>query len=81
MSEPIRRFELFTGAGPRRIWSDEEKTAIVVDSDGPGTSVSAVARQHELCAPQLFTCRLSARQVETHDDKRLEHICQYLTTV
>lgn len=41
MSEPIRRLELFTGAGRRRTWSDKEKAAIVAESDGPGTSISA----------------------------------------
>ena len=39
MSEPIRRLELFTGAGRRRTWSDKEKAAIVAESDGPGTSI------------------------------------------
>jgi len=39
MSEPIRRLDLFTGAGRRRTWSDEEKAAIVAESDGPGTSI------------------------------------------
>ncbi len=35
MSEPIRRLELFTGAGRRRTGSDEEKAAIVAESVGP----------------------------------------------
>ena len=61
MSEPIRRLELFTGAGRRRTWSDEEKAAIVAESDGPGTSIRAVARRHGLSASQLFTWRRLAR--------------------
>jgi transposase len=69
MSEPIRRLELFTGAGRRRTWSDEEKAAIVAESDGPGTSISAVARRHGLSASQLFTWRRLARQAGRHDDR------------
>jgi transposase len=56
MSEPARRLEIFTGAGPRRTWSAEQKAAIVAESDGG--SVSAVARRHGLTPPQLFAwCR------------------------
>ncbi|MDE4915129.1 transposase [Methylobacterium sp. 092160098-2] len=62
MSEPIRRLELFTGDGPRWTWSDEEKAAIVAESDGPGTSISAVARRHRLSASQLFTWPRASRQ-------------------
>jgi transposase len=69
MSEQIQRLELFTRAGPRRTWSDEEKAAIVAKSDGPGTSISAVARRHGLSASQLFTWRRLARQAERHDDR------------
>ncbi len=70
MSEPIRRLELFTGAGRRRTWSDKEKAAIVAESDGPGTSISAVARRHGLSASQLFTWRRLMRQVGRHDGER-----------
>ena len=38
-SEPIRRLELFTGAGRRRTWPNKEKAALVAESDGPGTSI------------------------------------------
>ena len=74
MSEPIRRLELFTGAGRRRTWSDEEKAAIVAESDGPGTSISAVARRHGLSASQLFTWRRLARQAERHDDRTVRFV-------
>jgi transposase len=70
MSEPIRRLELFTGAGRRRTWSNEEKAAIVAESDGPGTSISAVARRHGLSASQLFTWRRLMRQAGGHDGER-----------
>ncbi len=69
MSEPVRRLEVFTGAGRRRTWSEDEKAAIVAESDRPGTSISAVARRHGLSASQLFTWRRLARPVEMHDDQ------------
>ena len=70
ISEPIRRLELFTGAGRRRTWSDEEKAAIVAESDGPGTSISAAARRHGSSASQLFTWRRLVRQAGRHDGER-----------
>jgi len=30
--EPVRRFEVFTGTGRHRDWSNEEKAQIVVES-------------------------------------------------
>jgi transposase len=46
MSEPARRLEIFTGAGRRWSWSDEQKAAIVAESLSGRESVSAVARRH-----------------------------------
>lgn len=69
MWELIRRPELFTGAGRRRTWSEDEKAAIVAESDGPGTSISAAARRHSLSASQLLTWRRLARQAGRHDDQ------------
>lgn len=62
VSEPVRRFEVFTGAGRRRRWPDEVKARIVAESYRPGVSVSAVARRHGLTAQQLFTWRRRARR-------------------
>ena len=62
MPEPVRRVEIFTGAGRRRTWSPEEKAAIVAESYGEGGSVCAVARRHSLTPQQLFTWRRQARQ-------------------
>jgi transposase len=41
--EPVRRFEVFTGAGRRRDWSDDDKARIVAESYEPGAT-SYVAR-------------------------------------
>ncbi len=61
MPEPVRRIEVFTGAGRRRSWSSEEKAAIVAASYGEGETVCAVARRHGLTPQQLFTWRRQAR--------------------
>lgn len=60
--EPVRRFEVFTGAGRRREWAPEEKAGIVAESFEPGATVSAVARRHALSPQQLFTWRREARK-------------------
>src|SRR5881275_999766 len=61
MPEPVRRMELFTGAGRRRSWSAAEKAAIVAESYGAGETVCAVARRHGLTPQQLFTWRRLSR--------------------
>lgn len=59
-SEPVRRLEIFTGAGRRRSWSTEQKAQIVAESVAGGTSVSAVARRHGLTPQQVFAWRRQA---------------------
>jgi transposase len=44
--EPVRRIEVFTGAGRRRSWTSEEKARIIADSYAGGDSVCGVARRH-----------------------------------
>jgi transposase len=61
MPEPVRRIEVFTGAGRRRNWSSEEKAAIIAESYVEGETVCAVARRHGLTPQQLFTWRRLAR--------------------
>ena len=62
-TKPVRRFEVFTGAGRRRDWSDEEKAAIVAESYSGLESVCAVARRHGLSHSQLFTWRRKLRKM------------------
>ena len=62
MPEPVRRIEVFTGAGRRRSWSGEEKGAIIAESYGAGETVCAVARRHGLTPQQLFAWRRLARR-------------------
>lgn len=61
--EPVRRIEVFTGAGRRREWPAEEKARIVAESYEPGETVCAVARRYALSPQQLFTWRRAARQM------------------
>lgn len=57
----VRRLEVITGTGRRRRWSSDDKVRIVVESLGPGASVSEVARRHGLSPQQLFAWRREAR--------------------
>ncbi|MQT13075.1 transposase [Segnochrobactrum spirostomi] len=60
--EPVRRFEVFTGAGHRREWAPEEKARIVPESFQAIATVSEVARRHALSPQQLFTWRPETRK-------------------
>jgi transposase len=62
MPEPVRRIEVFTGAGRRRSWSAAEKAGIIAESYGTGETVCAVARRHGLTPQQLFAGRRLARR-------------------
>jgi transposase len=60
-TEAVRRLEVFTGAGRRRVWSADQKDRIVAESYTCGESVSVVARRHGLTPQQLFAWRRNAR--------------------
>lgn len=62
ITEPVRRVEVFTGAGRRRNWTTEEKARIVAESVTSEESVCAVARRHGLSPQQLFGWRRQARE-------------------
>jgi transposase len=57
---PVRRLEIFTGAGRRRAWTAEEKAAIVAETYEDGVRTSDVARRHGLTPQQLFGWRRAA---------------------
>ena len=61
-SEPVRRLEVFTGAGRRRTWTADHKARIVAESRAADETVCAVARRHGLTPQQLFGWRREARQ-------------------
>ena len=62
ITEPVRRLEVFTGAGRRRKWSNEDKARIVTEIVASGDSVCAVARRHGLSPQQLFGWRRQQRE-------------------
>ena len=64
ITKPVRRLEVFTGAGRRRIWSDEDKARVVEKIEASGDSVSAVARRHGLSPQQLFGWRRQVKEAE-----------------
>jgi transposase len=64
ITEPVRRLEVFTGAGRRRTWRDEDKARIVAEIATSGDSVCAVARRHGLSPQQLFSWRRQLRDSE-----------------
>jgi transposase len=65
---PVRRMEVFTGAGHRRTWSDEAKARIVAESYAGVETVCAVARRYGLAPTQLFTWRRELRKVASPDE-------------
>jgi transposase-like protein len=62
ITEPVRRLEVFTGAGRRRTWRDQDKARIVAEIARSGDSVCAVARRHGLSPQQLFGWRRQLRE-------------------
>ena len=60
---------MFTGAGRRRTWSDEDKARIVAEIVASGESVSAVARRHGLSPQQLFGWRRELQASQTHAEE------------
>jgi transposase len=56
-ADGFRRFEVITGVGRRRRWTEEDKARIVAESLDPATTSSAVARRHGLHESRLFTWR------------------------
>jgi transposase len=71
ITEPVRRLEVFTGAGRRRRWSNEDKARIVGEIVTSGDSVCAVARRHGLSPQQLFGWRRQVR--ECHAEPEGKH--------
>ena len=62
ITKPVQRLEVFTGAGRRRSFSDEDKARIVAEIVTSGDSVSGVARRHGLSPQQLFGWRRQLRE-------------------
>ena len=72
ITEPVRRLEVFTGAGRRRKWSNEDKARIVAEIVASGDSVCAVARRHGLSPQQLFGWRRQLREAAARHSEAKE---------
>ena len=70
ITKPARRLEVFTGAGRRRTWSDEDKARVVGEIETSGDSVSGVARRHGLSPQQLFGWRRQVREAQADNEVR-----------
>jgi hypothetical protein len=80
LDEPVRRFEVYTGAGRRRDWSAEDKARIVSESFEPGARVSAVARRHALrrrTATPTYSSHLFASVFERNKSTCRTRILRY----
>ena len=69
-TEPVRRLEVFTGAGRRRSWTAEQKAQIVAESYAEGATVCEVARRHALTPQQLFAWRRNAGRADERKTRR-----------
>ena len=76
ITKPVHRLEVFTGAGRRRSFSDEDKARIVAEIVTSGESVSGVARRYGLSPQQLFGWRRQLResQVEPSEADGLQFV-------
>ncbi|WP_338821967.1 IS66-like element accessory protein TnpA [Bradyrhizobium septentrionale] len=72
----MRRLEVFTRAGRRRKWSDEDKARIVAEIVASGDSVCSVARRHGLSPQQLFGWRRQLRDaaVDYSEEQEVEFV-------
>ena len=55
-------------SGQRRRWTEEDKARIVAECEAPGSSVSIVARRHDLNTNMLFTWRREFRRRRSSAD-------------
>jgi transposase len=58
----VRRLEVITDVGGRRKWSADAKAEIMLEALAPGTTVSEVARRHDLRPQQVFGWLREARK-------------------
>jgi len=76
ITKPVHRLEVFTGAGRRRSFSNEDKARIVAEIVTSGESVSGVARRYGLSPQQLFGWRRQLResQIEPSETDGLQFV-------
>ncbi|MCK7616258.1 transposase [Roseibium sediminicola] len=56
------RVEILTGRERRRIWSDDQKLAILEEVATSGLTIADVARRHDVLPQQIYAWRLKFAQ-------------------
>ena len=69
-TEPVRRLEVFTGAGRRRPWTAAQKARIVAESHAKGATVCEVARRHALAPQLLYAWRRNVARADKRKGRR-----------
>jgi len=64
VSEPVRRLEIFTGAGRRRAWSADQKAAIVAESLSRFSRPPLTASQND--HQKMVLCNLNVLPYPLH---------------
>ncbi|WP_244626517.1 transposase [Bradyrhizobium ivorense] len=75
ITEPVRRLDVFAGAGRQRKWSDEDKAPIVAEIVASGDSVCSVARRRGLSPKQLFGRRHQLREAARCHSEAEDSLC------
>ena len=60
------RVEVLSGSERRRRWSLDEKVRIVAEAAAPGSSVSEVARRHDISRQNIYQWRCELKQQAVH---------------
>ena len=60
------RVEVLSGSERRRRWSLDEKVRIVAEAAAPGSSVSEVARRHDISRQNIYQWRCELKHKAVH---------------
>ncbi len=58
----MARIEVVTGPERRRIWTDEQKRALVAEASAPGAVVAEIARRADVGPGQIYRWRRQLRE-------------------
>jgi transposase len=58
----MARIEVVTGPERRRMWSDEQKRALVAEASAPGAVVAEIARRADVGSGQIYRWRRQLRE-------------------
>ena len=58
----MARIEVVTGPERRRVWTDEQKRALVAEASAPGAVVAEIARRADIGPGQIYRWRRQLRE-------------------